>query len=128
ISEINRLMPAGRVAEARSTFAWMPADVRTEIEQFLAEFAVIKPEVVHVWQDAASISAGYAAKLVGVPKIVISSRNVNPTNFAYFRPFMEYGYRELAACQDIVMINNSRAGADDYSRWLGLNLDRIKVV
>jgi glycosyltransferase involved in cell wall biosynthesis len=125
---LTNVASAPAIARARSVVAFMPADVREEIERFMAEFVTLKPAVVHVWQDSASISAGYAARLVGVPRIIISSRNVNPTNFAYFRPYMEHGYRELAACRDIVMINNSQAGADDYERWLGIGPGRFMVV
>lgn len=128
LDQLTRCLGAERLKRARATFSWMPADVQQEIVRFLADFAVVRPEVVHIWQDAASISAGYAAKLLGVPRILISSRNVNPTHFAYHRPYMRNAYRELAACPDVIMINNSRAGADDYSRWLGIDPSRFSVV
>ncbi len=116
------------LARVQAVIGWMPPDVQTEIMRFIAEFTVLKPEVVHIWQDGASISAGFAAKIVGVPRVIVSSRNMNPTNFAYYRPFMEYGYREIAECDDITMINNSEAGADDYATWLHLDPSRFTVV
>ena len=95
--------------------------------RYAAEFVRLKPSVVHAWQDATNISAGYAAWLIGVPRILVSSRNVAPTNFAYYRPYMFYGYREIASCGAITMINNSEAGAQDYARWLEAPLGRFVV-
>ena len=114
-----------RISEAIS---WMPMDVQDEILRFAGDFAVLKPSVVHVWQDALSISAGYAARLMGVPRILISSRNMAAERFDYHRPYMANAYCELAGCKEIIMLNNSEAGARDYGRWLGLPFDRYVVV
>jgi glycosyltransferase involved in cell wall biosynthesis len=108
--------------------AWMPADVQEDIFRYLAEFLRLKPEVVHAWQDGVSLAAGFAARIAGVPRIIVSSRNMNPTNFAYFRPYMQRAYRELADCSDIIMINNSEAGVRDYAAWLDLPPTRWIVV
>jgi len=106
---------------------WMPWDTREEILRLAAEFATLKPAVVHGWQDGSGIPAAYAAWLVGVPRVLISTRNVRPTNFVWYRPYMYHAHRELAGCPEIVMINNSHAGATDYARWLDLPLDRFIV-
>ncbi|MBX9775409.1 MAG: glycosyltransferase [Xanthobacteraceae bacterium] len=116
-----------RLSTMRRSLAWMPADIQEEIIRFAAEFLVLKPRVVHAWQDSVGISATYAAKIVGVPRILISSRNVRPTNFAWYRPYMELGYSEIASCPDIVMINNSIAGAADYAQWLNIPTSRLVV-
>lgn len=106
---------------------WLPLDVKHEIERFVAEFLILRPYVVHAWQDGVSLAAGYAAQIVGVPRIIVSSRNLNPTNFGYFRPYMREGYRQLAACPNIEMVNNSEAGAVDYASWLGIETHRFEV-
>jgi glycosyltransferase involved in cell wall biosynthesis len=115
------------LARMHAAIGWMPANVQSEVLRFAAEFANLKPSVVHAWQDSTSISAAYGAWLVGVPRILVSSRNLVPTNFAYFRPYMLYAYREIASCASIVMINNSEAGARDYARWLSVPPDRFVV-
>jgi glycosyltransferase involved in cell wall biosynthesis len=114
-----------RIAQA---VAWLPADVREEILRFAGDFAELKPAVVHAWQDALSISAGYAAYMIGVPKIVVSSRNMAARRFAYHRSYMADAYREVASCSDIVMLNNSEAGARDYAEWLGLPVERYRIM
>jgi glycosyltransferase involved in cell wall biosynthesis len=109
------------------TIRWLPADVRAEILRFLAEFLTIRPYVVHAWQDAASIAAGFAAQLAGVPRIVLSSRNVNPSHFAYHRPYMAPAYRQLMHCPQIIFVNNSEFGCQDYANWLQMGADRLRV-
>lgn len=112
----------------KAAIAWLPFDVQADILRFAAEFATLKPAIVHAWQDATCIAAGYAAWMVGVPRIVLSARSVAPVNFHYLRPYMADAYRELAACASIVILNNSEAGARDYIRWLGIGEDRIVVL
>lgn len=119
--------PAQRDAVGACT-AWMPIDVQREIRRFLADFCRLRPAVVHAWQDGLSTTAGYAAHLAGVPRIIVAGRNVAPHNFGYHRPYMAPAYRELAACAGVTMINNSRAGATSYAKWLGLPADRIAVI
>lgn len=110
------------------TIGWMPSDVQENILRLMADFATLKPVVVHAWQDALSIEAAFAAKLIGVPKIITSARNMSPPNFAYFRPHQRDGYREIAACDDVVMLSNSDAGAVDYADWLGIARQRFGIV
>ncbi|MGY8635717.1 glycosyltransferase, partial [Bradyrhizobium sp. 14AA] len=121
-------MCSGLERRIREATAWLPVDVQDEILMFAGDFAQLKPSVVHVWQDALSISAGFAARMVGVPRIIVSSRNMAAKRFAYHRPYMADGYRELARCPDIVMLNNSEAGARDYAQWLGLPVDRYRII
>jgi glycosyltransferase involved in cell wall biosynthesis len=104
-----------------------PPDVRDEIRRFLAEFLDERPAVVHVWQDLASISAGYAAVLAGVPRIILSGRNLRPTNFAYHQVYMATAYRALAEVPRVILVNNSEAGAKDYADWLDLPRSRFVV-
>ncbi|MFZ5734939.1 MAG: glycosyltransferase [Pseudomonadota bacterium] len=119
---------AAAVDGIQHTIGWMPSYARAEIMRFMADFIRLKPSVVHAWQDSLSISAGYAARLAGVPRIIISSRNMAASHFAYHRPYMANAYRELASCKEIVMLNNSEAGAHDYAGWLGIPVERYRIV
>ncbi len=120
-------MPPAALKAIEDAIAWLPTDVAEDILRFAGDFAELKPSVVHAWQDAISIAAGYAAHLMGVPRIILSSRNVAPTNFAYYRPYMRNAYQELISCPAITMVNNSEAGAADYARWLGCPVERFVV-
>ena len=105
-----------------------PANLKYEIIYYGLEFAARRPSVVHAWQDSTSIKAGIAALLVGVPTVVLSGRNMAPVHFPYFLPYMKAGYKALATFSNVVLVNNSRAGAADYAQWLHLPDDRIRVL
>jgi glycosyltransferase involved in cell wall biosynthesis len=124
---LKTILPRSVAQRIQDQITWMPWDTREEVVRLVAEFARLKPAVVHGWQDDSAIPAAYAARLIGVPRILMSTRNVRPTNFMWYRPHMYYSYQELAQCHDIVMINNSEAGAIDYGRWLDLPDDRFVV-
>lgn len=117
-----------RLREIEGCISWMPSGPRDEVTRFLADFLLLRPKVVHAWQDALSVTAGIAARIAGVPNIIVAGRNVAPINFAYFRPYMEFGYRELANCVGLKMLNNSLAGAASYAQWLGQSVDRFVVL
>ncbi|MCC7048063.1 MAG: glycosyltransferase [Alphaproteobacteria bacterium] len=87
-----------------------------------------RPAVLHAWQDATAVKAGLAAALVGVPRIVLALRNRAPWRFGYWLPWMRPVIRALARQRNVVLTNNSRAGAADYARWLDLPDDHIRVV
>ena len=106
----------------------LPRHCADEVCNYALEFIRCKPEVVHAWQDSTSILAGIAAVLVGVPKIVLASRNMPPFNFAYYHSYMKPAYRALAARDNVVLINNSFRGAREYARWLKLDESRYRVV
>ena len=89
----------------------------------------LRPVLLHVWLDYCNTLAGTAAALVGVPGLVVSGRSVSPESFRIFHPFMRPGYKALLRRRrDLVMLNNSRAGAADYARWLDLPVGRVKVI
>jgi glycosyltransferase involved in cell wall biosynthesis len=78
--------------------------------------------------DYCNVLAGMAADLVGVPALIQGGRSVAPDNFLIFQPYMRPGYRAIFANRETILLNNSRAGAADYARWLGVGLDRIRVI
>lgn len=102
--------------------------IRDSVLHFVIEFLHRRPTVVHAWQDSTSINAGIAAVIVGVPRIVLSGRNMAPIHFKYHLGYMRSAYRFLATMPSITMLNNSESGARDYTKWLGLAPDRISVI
>jgi len=126
IADHNRLAPmAERIQQA---LAPLPPAVKDDILYYVCEFLLRRPEVVHLWQDATNIKGAVAALLVGIPTIIVSMRNMTPNRFAYYLPWMWPGYKVLAQHPEVIMINNSRAGAEDYTQWLGLPENRIQVL
>ena len=103
-------------------------DFLADIADLVREFERLRPEVVHAWLDWDNTRAGLAAAIAGVPKIILSGRNINPSHFLLYQPYMDPAYRALAKLAHVTLINNSRAGADDYADWIGISRNRIKVV
>ena len=96
---------------------------------FYAEMLVRwRPAVLHAWQDITNIKAGLAGVIVGVPRIVLSTRNLSPVHFTNWYPWLRPAYRALAGHPAIVFVNNSKAGALDYARWLDLPVQCFNVV
>ena len=106
----------------------MPAHLAADIANLYLEFRALKPEVVHAFLDWSNVRAGVAAALAGVPRIVLSGRNVNPSHFALYQRYMDPIYKALADRPEVSLVNNSAAGARDYEAWLGLKRDRIAVL
>ncbi|MCZ6663824.1 MAG: glycosyltransferase, partial [Gammaproteobacteria bacterium] len=99
-----------------------------DIGFYMQELLERRPEVVHAWQDQTSVKVGLAAMLVGVPKIVLSTRNLAPYNFQYHLPYMRGAYLAILQRENVSFLNNSRAGAADYAAWLRIPSDRCRVV
>lgn len=105
-----------------------PPDLMIDILDMTATLKELRPSVAHIWQDDASTKYGVAALIAGVPSIVLSGRNVNPTHFAYHRPHMRSAYRMLATAPGVRLTNNSEAGARSYADWLGLPREAFQVI
>lgn len=109
--------------------ASLPPVIRAHVAAMAGELLRLKPDCVHAWLDHQNIWSGVAALVIGVPHIVLSTRNVNPTHFPYLsQPWFEEWYRLLLRSPRVTMINNSRPGADDYAAWLGYPREKIRVV
>jgi glycosyltransferase involved in cell wall biosynthesis len=109
--------------------AALPPVIRAHVAAMAGELLRLKPDCVHAWLDHQNIWSGVAALVIGVPHIVLSTRNVNPTHFPYLsQPWFEEWYRLLLRSPRVTMINNSRPGADDYAAWLGYPREKIRVV
>ena len=99
------------------------------IAHWLTEFRRRRPQVVHAWQDSTNLSAVVAALLAGVPRVILCARSVRPDNpRRRLKRFMQEAYQAVLGHPAVVLSNNSRAGADDYARWLGLDPATVEVV
>lgn len=112
----------------RRSLGWAPADIRGDILRVASELHRIRPRVVHGWQDSAGIVAAFAALAVGSQRIVVGGRNLHPDHFSHARPYMRAALRFLATRPEVVLTNNSAAGARSYAEWLGVAIESIPVV
>lgn len=106
-----------------------PDDMRPAIQFWYADFMARRPAVVHAWQDSTCLTAVVAALLAGVPRIVLSTRSTRPDNpRRRLKRYMERAYRQVMPLPNVVMLNNSRAGATDYEEWLDLPPQTVEVI
>ncbi len=106
----------------------LPSGLVADVANLYWEFVKLRPEVVHAWLDWSNIRAGLAAVLAGVPKVLISGRNLNPSHFSLYDTYMDPAYKALVRCPNVIFLNNSVAGAHDYADWIGIQRDRITVI
>lgn len=87
-----------------------------------------RPAIVHAFLDWSNVRAGVAAAMAGVPRIVLSGRNLNPSHFLLHADYMKPAYEALLDHPGLVLTNNSEAGARDYASWLDQDPASIPVI
>lgn len=91
----------------------------------------LRPALLVAYLDDANLIAGMAAVLAGVPRVLLSGRNVAPPDLPLYpvlpvAPELQASvYQWLLAQPGVALFNNSAAGARSYERWLG---GRVAVV
>ncbi len=88
-----------------------------------------RPATVWSWLFLANVVTAPAARLAGVPRLLVSERGLSHCKWR--RAGGSWWYRRAeqnaAALSDAVVVN-ARAVAHDYSRWLGRSPESIRVV
>ncbi|MBV1788888.1 glycosyltransferase [Marinobacterium sp. D7] len=93
-----------------------------------------RPELVISFLDDGNIAAGVASVLAGVPNILMSGRNAEPHHFTDLQYFpvaksqLKSCYQALLSLDGVALVNNSQAGAESYSQWLGLPDEAIEAI
>lgn len=124
---------ASQLEYTNETYAWMQAVQKLpamihDVASYARIFAEQKPQIVHLWLDEVNIKGGLAAVVTGVPRIIMSGRNLSPDNYLLYQPYMREAYRWLLQQPGVTLINNSAAGARAYEQWLALTQGSIQVV
>lgn len=99
------------------------------LAQLVALLDEFRPAAIYAQLDSINILAGIAGMIVGIPKIILSFRNVNPSNFSYLHnEWFLPCYRALVKNPAIILSGNSHVGCDDYAHWIGVSPDRVKYI
>ena len=110
-------------------FLMLPPELRDFVIDLVAELLLDPVDVLHCYVDDCNIVGAIAGCLVGVPAIVLSFRNGNPSHFpGLHRPWMKPWYQAILGRPGIVLGSNSAMGARDYERWLDLPANSVPVV
>jgi glycosyltransferase involved in cell wall biosynthesis len=105
----------------------LPSELQ-DVDRYIRVLAQQHPRTAHLWLDEVNIKGGLAAVATGVPRIVLSGRNLPPNNFLLYQAYMREAYRWLLRQPGVILINNSHTGARAYEKWLGLPSDSIPVI
>ncbi|MBM4112459.1 MAG: glycosyltransferase [Phycisphaerae bacterium] len=110
----------------------LPGGYVDDVRRIWAACSHLRPTVLHAWLDPNNICGAIGAVLAGVPRIVLGLRNVSPRHFPHLLlPEMRELYAELARVEPhdrIRWIANTAAGAKDYAEWIGMPVERIRVI
>jgi glycosyltransferase involved in cell wall biosynthesis len=113
----------------KSLIPHIPMEFVPWVYDIMGELLVDPPDILHSWLDHTNVWGGLAAIMADIPMVVLSTRNVNPMHFPYLAtPYFREMYLQFARSKRIRFINNSYAGADDYSRWLGVSPNLFNVI
>jgi glycosyltransferase involved in cell wall biosynthesis len=109
------------------------ADTANPFQQKLPALVVLlrrlAPRAVLAQLDGPNLLAGAAALLAGVPQVLFSFRNYNPSHFPYLRnDWYLPMYQALLGSSRVRLCGNARLANEDYARWLGIAPARIAFV
>lgn len=106
-----------------------PRDLQELVASLASDLVSLHPDCLHAWLDHPNVIGGLAALAAGVPAVLLSTRNWNPTHFPrLYSKDIEQVYRLLAQSRRVHWLANSRSGARSYADWLGVPLERFHVV
>jgi glycosyltransferase involved in cell wall biosynthesis len=106
-----------------------PIQFRAQLQDLCRQILWERPAVLHAWLDEANVVGGFAGVICGVPRIILSLRNLSPGHFQRFnRPWFRPIYEQLIRHPSVQLVANSQAGASDYAAWLGMPASSIRVV
>jgi glycosyltransferase involved in cell wall biosynthesis len=86
------------------------------------------PKILHAWLDSACLCGGIAGIHNNIPKIVLSTRSLNPTNFLSNRFYSRSIMKRLSFFGQVKILNNSQAGARSYEDWMNLKPNKVEVI
>lgn len=116
----------------QDAFQLLPKKMQNAIRPLYFAFKQICPDIVHAWQDQTNINVTIAAKMAGVPGIVLFARSLRPDNKTMMhirtRPYLCEAYKSVLKDKKVLLCHNSNAGAKSYAEWLETKVTRFPVI
>lgn len=124
LGEVLQGLPRGAVE--RSLLSPNPSPFGVNLDLLSSLFNRIEPKAVFAQLDSPNLLAAVAAHLANVPRVVLSFRNYNPSNFSYLNnDWFQDCYGAVCLSQRTLLAGNSHAANVDYARWIGVADDRV---
>jgi glycosyltransferase involved in cell wall biosynthesis len=92
------------------------------------EIKDFRPAVVHCFLGEGIAIGGLSAGALGVPRIIAQQMSIVIPDLPEQEQFFRDAYLALARSRAVTFVSNSKAGAVDYERWLGLRKDTFRVL
>ena len=128
-SEYGGLARRSLSADWRELLALVPPQIREGTSRLADHLRILGPQVLHIWQDGSVLSAGLAAVMANVPRIILGVRTLPPADrMERNKPEYPVLYRKLLGMPGVRLAANSRSAAARYADWLGLPNDGVSVV
>jgi glycosyltransferase involved in cell wall biosynthesis len=120
----------GRWSErAEAAMPLLPRDLREPVMDLAAELLLAPADVLHCWLDRPNVAGLIAARMAGIPAVLLSLRNLSPQHSPHWLSmWMRPWYRVGSTLTGVGLAANAAAGARDYERWLELPSGRIEVL
>lgn len=116
-------------AEILNLLELMPEDIFEQTCKLIPYFQQRNTQVAYLWQDGGVLSAGMAALVAGVPRIITSFRGLPPNQRPHrHRPELMPLYKVMAALPRVSLSANAQSTATAYEEWLALKSGAISVI
>lgn len=102
-------------------FAWLPPAMADRTQAIHQRLLRDRPKAVHAWLDHPNLCAGFAAVAAGVPRIVLHTHSMRPTELGahvHIRGAAEC-YRALMERPEVLLVGCGEACLRDYLDWMG---------
>ncbi|MGA1859724.1 glycosyltransferase [Azospirillum sp. 11R-A] len=143
----NRILPSARevfypenvpsslpddMVRITSVLSQLPLEIIHQVAVAYRVFARERPELVICYLDTCNVAGGIAALMAGIPNVLVSGRNINPSHFPNHYSsalrWMRGYYKVLADFPALRLSANSHVGARSYEDWLELPFGAVSTV
>ncbi len=97
-----------------------------DLVRVTSALAGLGPRAVFAQMDDPNLLCALGGRLCGIPRIVLSFRNYNPTRLGWIdRPWYLPAYRLVVSSGAVRLTGNSREANADYAGWIGVPQERV---
>lgn len=107
----------------------LPSQLQAVTKRLVPWLKARRPDVMVIWQDDTIVFSALAALIAGVPRIQLCFRGQSP-KARKIGAADDYvaRFQALAEVPGVDFITNALSNAETYADWLGISVDRFKIV
>ncbi len=102
-----------------------------QVYKLVRDFKTLRPDIVVGWGHEIAMISFVSASIARIPKIVFCIRTVNPNYYSYYNEtkisgLLERAHRKMLPFSNGVIVNSTFLQSD-YSEWINIPNDRIRI-